>query len=234
MNSIRTEWADFSTLFKIFVPNPLTRNLLFYGRLLLLRPERHHNHLRSVRTLHHTVRSFRLPLLSTSTEDRDSGGAVQWKSYLAFMENLMEMEEPVEDDLRPEYDLSKLIRLPAAKLHFRRRAKQEPLELTSAFPGFDEGPPPGYEWDPNKAESNYRKHAVTFNEAYTVFNNPRAEETFDPGHSQEEDRYLLIGHSARGRVLIISYTDREEGTRIISARKAEPHERRDYENGAIS
>jgi len=141
--------------------------------------------------------------------------------------------QPIEDDLRPEYDLTKLIRLPAAKIHFRRRPKQEPLELTSAFPDFEESPPPGFEWDLVKADKNFRKHGVTFNEASTVFENPLARETYDPDHSDDEDRFLLIGHSARGRVLIISYTDREDRTRIISARPAEPHERRDYENGAI-
>jgi uncharacterized DUF497 family protein len=141
---------------------------------------------------------------------------------------------PVEDDLRPEYDLTKLVRLPATKVHFRRRPKREPLELTSGFPGFEEGPPPGFEWDRGKAETNFRKHGVTFNEASTVFDNPLARESYDPDHSEEEDRYLLIGHSARGQVLIVSYTDREDRTRIISARRAEPRERRDYENGAIS
>lgn len=139
-----------------------------------------------------------------------------------------------EDDLRPAYDLTKLVRLPAAKRHFRHRQKQEPLELTSGFPGFEEGPPPGFEWDRVKAESNFRKHGVTFNEASTVFDNSLAQETYDPDHSEEEDRYLLIGHSARGQVLIVAYTDREDRTRIISARKAEPQERREYENGAIS
>jgi uncharacterized DUF497 family protein len=140
---------------------------------------------------------------------------------------------PVEDDLRPEYDLTTLVPLPAAKAYFRRRPKREPLELTSGFPAFEDEPPPGFEWDRAKAESNFRKHGVTLNEASTLFDNMLAKETYDPDHSEEEDRYLLIGHSARGQVLIVSYTDREEGTRIISARKAEPRERREYENGAV-
>ena len=80
------------------------------------------------------------------------------------MESLEELR-PIKDDLRPEYDLTKLVRLPAAKIHFRRRPKGEPLELTSAFPAFEEGPPPGFEWDPVKAKTNFRDHGVTFNEA---------------------------------------------------------------------
>lgn len=140
---------------------------------------------------------------------------------------------PIEDDLRPEYDLARLVRLPAEKIHYRRRPKRVPLEFTSGFPAIEEEPPPGFEWDSSKAASNFRKHGVTFNEASTVFDNPQASETYDPDHSDEENRYLLIGQSARGQVLIISYTDREDRTRIISARKAEPRERREYEDGAI-
>ena len=148
------------------------------------------------------------------------------------MENLGNLL-PIEDDLRPEYDLAKLLRLPAEKIYFRRRPKRELLEQTSGFPAFEEEPPSGFEWDPVKAKSNFRDHGVTFNEASTVFDNPHASETYDPDHANEEDRYLLIGHSARGQVLIVSYTDREDRTRIISARKAEPRERREYEDGAI-
>jgi hypothetical protein len=148
------------------------------------------------------------------------------------MENTAEML-PIDDDLRPEYDLATLVRLPAEKVHYRRRPKREPLELTSIFPEFEEGPPPDFEWDLNKAKANFDKHGVTFNEASTLFDNVSALQTYDPDHSEDEDRFLLIGHSARGRVLIVSYTDRADKTRIISARKAEPRERRGYEDGAI-
>jgi uncharacterized DUF497 family protein len=148
------------------------------------------------------------------------------------MESARELK-PMEDDLRPEYDLAALVRVPPEKVRRRRRPSPEQLEHTSAFPDFEESPPPGFEWDTNKAASNFDKHGVTFNEASTVFDDALAGLRYDPDHSQEEERYLLIGRSARGRLLIVSHTDRDEGTRIISAREATPRERRSYENGDL-
>lgn len=138
----------------------------------------------------------------------------------------------MDDELRPEYDLSTLVRVPDQKIR-TRRSRTESIERTSAFPEFEDTPPPGFEWDDKKAAKNFEKHGVTFNEASTVFGDPLATLTYDPDHSDEEDRYLLIGHSARGRLLIASHTDREERTRIISAREATPRERRSYEDGSI-
>ena len=88
------------------------------------------------------------------------------------------------------------------------------------------------EWDEAKAESNLHKHNVTFGEAATVFNNPLAVTFFDPDHSDNEERYLTIGESAKGRVLIVSHTDRGRTIRIISARQATRAERRKYEDGS--
>jgi uncharacterized protein len=89
-----------------------------------------------------------------------------------------------------------------------------------------------FEWDEAKAESNFHKHNVTFGEAATVFNNPLAITFFDPDHSDDEERYLTIGDSAKGRVSIVSHTDRGRSIRIISARQATRVERKKYEDGS--
>jgi uncharacterized DUF497 family protein len=86
-----------------------------------------------------------------------------------------------------------------------------------------------FEWDEDKAKANLKKHKVRFDEAATVFGDFLAITFPDPDHSMDEDRYITIGTSDRGRVLIISHTDRDERTRIISARKATPRERKVYE-----
>ena len=88
-----------------------------------------------------------------------------------------------------------------------------------------------FEWDDQKDEINLRKHGVTFAEAATVFDDPLAITFFDPDHSQEESRFLTIGMSIDGRVLILSHTDRGENIRIISTRAATRFERKGYENG---
>lgn len=77
-----------------------------------------------------------------------------------------------------------------------------------------------FEWDPDKAAGNLAKHAVSFSEAATVFGDPLAMTYFDPDHSEEEDRFLTFGHSSSGRLLVVSHTDRDGRTRIISAREA--------------
>ncbi len=86
-----------------------------------------------------------------------------------------------------------------------------------------------FEWDPDKAESNQTKHGVTFHEAGTVFGNPLALTFFDPDHSDDEDRYLTFGYSDQNRLLVVSHTDRDYRTRIISARVATRQERKSYE-----
>jgi len=87
-----------------------------------------------------------------------------------------------------------------------------------------------FTWDEEKDRLNARKHGVTFEEARSSFSDEFAREFYDPDHSDDEDRFLLLGVSARLRVLVISHCFRESETvvRIISARKADRQEQRDY------
>ncbi len=89
-----------------------------------------------------------------------------------------------------------------------------------------------FEWNPDKAESNYEKHNVSFEEAATVFNDSLSVTFPDPDHSVGESRYVIIGMSRFGQILIVSHTDRDETVRIISARKATRQEQRFYEEGS--
>ena len=89
-----------------------------------------------------------------------------------------------------------------------------------------------FEWNPNKAVINLEKHNISFQEATTVFNDPLSMTFPDPDHSIGENRYIMIGMSRSGQLLVVSHTDRENRTRIISARKASRHERRFYEEGS--
>ena len=86
-----------------------------------------------------------------------------------------------------------------------------------------------FEWDEHKALRNEQKHSVSFDEATTVFGDPDAMTIFDAYHSVNEDRFITIGLSNHGRVLVVVYTEREPNIRLISARKATPAERRQYE-----
>jgi len=86
-----------------------------------------------------------------------------------------------------------------------------------------------FEWDPKKEAKNIRKHKVTFSEAATVFGNTLSTTVPDPDHSEEEDRYIIIGLSQRHRLLMVAHTERGERTRIISARTLTPAEREAYE-----
>jgi uncharacterized protein len=85
------------------------------------------------------------------------------------------------------------------------------------------------EWDLNKAESNLKKHGVDFQEAGTVLNDPLSTTFPDPAHSVDEQRYLTIGSSLTGRILVVAHTDRGEAVRLISARPATQTERKFYE-----
>jgi uncharacterized DUF497 family protein len=87
------------------------------------------------------------------------------------------------------------------------------------------------EWDPEKAASNRTKHGVDFHEAGTVLDDPLSTTFPDPDHSLDEQRYLTIGSSLSGRILVVAHTDRGEAVRLISARQATPSERRFYEQG---
>jgi hypothetical protein len=86
-----------------------------------------------------------------------------------------------------------------------------------------------FEWDPHKATQNRRKHRVSFHEAATVFGDPLALTYHDPDHSVSEHRFITVGMSNAGRLLIVAHADREESIRIISARKTTLRERRHYE-----
>ena len=86
-----------------------------------------------------------------------------------------------------------------------------------------------FEWDEEKDLSNQRKHGVSFEEGKTVFNDPRSITIADEQHSDHEDRYVDIGNSSRGRLIVVSYTDRDSNIRIISCRKATKLERETYE-----
>jgi uncharacterized protein len=88
-----------------------------------------------------------------------------------------------------------------------------------------------FEWDTRAATRNLAKHGVSFHEAGTVFGDARAITYSDPDHSDEEDRFLTIGMSHSNRLLVVSHTDREERTRIISARRAVREERTVYDEG---
>jgi uncharacterized protein len=89
-----------------------------------------------------------------------------------------------------------------------------------------------FEWDADKATLNEEKHGISFHEAATIFGDPLSMTYYDPNHSSDEDRYITIGTSQSGRLLIVSHTDRGEAVRIISARKATARERRQYEEEA--
>jgi uncharacterized DUF497 family protein len=86
-----------------------------------------------------------------------------------------------------------------------------------------------FEWDDAKAYANERKHGVSFLEATEVFGDDLSSCVRDPDHSQGEERYLLFGVSSRGSFLVVSYTERLDTIRIISARRMSGQERKAYE-----
>lgn len=88
-----------------------------------------------------------------------------------------------------------------------------------------------FEWNDNKAHTNLKKHGVSFNEAVSVFLDPLSITVADLEHSEAEYRFLDIGLSDQGRLLVVSYTERASRIRIISSRPALPAERKAYEKG---
>ena len=88
-----------------------------------------------------------------------------------------------------------------------------------------------FEWDEEKAAANLAKHGVSFNEAKTIFDDPLYVDFYDPDHSVDEHRYIIIGGSRRRRLLIVSYTERGDIVRLISAREVTGSERETYEEG---
>ncbi|TAH50705.1 MAG: BrnT family toxin [Chloroflexota bacterium] len=89
-----------------------------------------------------------------------------------------------------------------------------------------------FEWDEDKAKANLVKHEVSFDEAITIFNDPYSITIYDPDHSEQENRFVDLGTSNKGRILVVVYTERENKLRIISCRKATPTERRKYEESS--
>lgn len=88
-----------------------------------------------------------------------------------------------------------------------------------------------FEWDEEKAAANLATHGVAFEEARTVFNDPLYVDFYDPDHSFDERRYIIIGESRQRRLLLVSYTERDEVIRLISAREVTGSEREAYEEG---
>ncbi|CAA9892892.1 conserved hypothetical protein [Candidatus Methylobacter favarea] len=86
-----------------------------------------------------------------------------------------------------------------------------------------------YDWDKNKAVANLSKHGVSFEEAKTVFDDPLYVDFYDPDHSFGERRFILLGESAHRRLLFVSYMERNNNIRLISAREATLSERKAYE-----
>jgi uncharacterized DUF497 family protein len=86
-----------------------------------------------------------------------------------------------------------------------------------------------FEWDRDKASRNLKRHGVSFDEATTAFYDPLSATFDDPDHSVDERRFITVGYSSRGRLLVVSHTDRGEVTRIISARRATASERKRHE-----
>jgi uncharacterized protein len=87
-----------------------------------------------------------------------------------------------------------------------------------------------FEWDEEKAKSNITKHDVSFDEATSVFDDPLFLTFADPEHSIQKQRFVIMGESARGRLLVVSYTERIGTTRLISARQVTRKERKAYES----
>jgi uncharacterized protein len=87
-----------------------------------------------------------------------------------------------------------------------------------------------FEWDPQKDASNQKKHGISFNEAKSIFTDEFARLIADPDHSEDEDRFILLGTSIHSRLLVVCHCIRSDDTiRIISARKADKSERKLYE-----
>ena len=89
--------------------------------------------------------------------------------------------------------------------------------------------PLNFQWDENKARTNLAKHGVGFAEAATVFGDPLSLTIPDPAHSQNEDRFVILGTSHNGKLLVVVHTERGESIRFISARRASRQERKKYE-----
>lgn len=87
-----------------------------------------------------------------------------------------------------------------------------------------------FEWDPEKAKKNIKKHKISFDEAVTVFYDPLSATFNDPDHSADENRFITIGYSSHNRLLVVSNTERGKAIRIINARLATARERKRHES----
>lgn len=90
----------------------------------------------------------------------------------------------------------------------------------------------GFTWDPRKSAANERKHGVSFTEARSAFGDVLSITAPDPGHSHDESRFVLVGRSSRGRLLVVAHAEHGDEIRIISARPATRRERHAYEEEA--
>ncbi|HEV7377868.1 MAG TPA: BrnT family toxin [Pyrinomonadaceae bacterium] len=90
-----------------------------------------------------------------------------------------------------------------------------------------------FAWDEKKAAINLSKHGISFEEAATVFGDPLSDTFDDPDHSLEERRFVIIGTSEKGRMLVVAHTDEDKVIRIISAREPTSGERKFYEENGI-
>lgn len=88
-----------------------------------------------------------------------------------------------------------------------------------------------FEWGRKKAGTNLSKHGVALDEARSVFDDPLYVDFFDPDHSDDEERFIIVGRSQRNRLLVVSYTERNGRIRLISAREATRREQDEYEEG---
>jgi len=88
-----------------------------------------------------------------------------------------------------------------------------------------------FDWDSDKAQRNFRKHGIDFNEASTIFADTLSITIPDPDHSEDEELWVTMGLSNRHRLLVVVHTEKEETIRLISARTADRLERRKYEEG---
>ncbi|MBI5213838.1 MAG: BrnT family toxin [Nitrospirae bacterium] len=89
-----------------------------------------------------------------------------------------------------------------------------------------------FEWNKNKAKKNFKIHGISFDEACSAFKDTLSLTIYDPLHSDDEDRFIVIGNSVDNRLLVVVHTERRDKIRIISARKATKHERKQYEENA--
>ena len=89
-----------------------------------------------------------------------------------------------------------------------------------------------FEWDPSKAKKNIKIHSVSFDEASTSFKDTLSLTIYDSLHSNEEDRFILIGNSYKNNLLVVVHTEKDDKIRIISARKATKNEKKQYEENS--